>query len=158
MPSRSKTPRRPRKAKPPTLVRGGRLKFGGSLTSGLQIEYRFRRRYPLSEADTTVLHSHIRTIIRKNEHKYKWFFVSIQVSVRGGLYQLKFVPSADDESTWETQWVSTKVTNKAGAHGDIKDLTNDLLDDVIAFQIQNRPTWINRIRIVFINPRKERDA
>ncbi len=129
------------------MVRGGRKKFGNRLTAGVQIEYRFRRRYPLGEADLTVLHRHIADVIRRNRLAYKWFFVSIQVSVLGGLYQLKFVPTADDERKWEMQWVSTKVVKDPRQ---VKGLVNKLLDDTIAFQLQNRPAFINRVRVVFL--------
>jgi len=129
------------------MVRGGRKKFGNRLTAGVQIEYGWRRKYPLSETDLDTLHRHIGEVIRKNRIAYKWFFVSIQVSVLGGLYQLKFIPTADEERTWETQWVSTKVVNDSKV---IHELVDKLLDDTIAFQLQNRPAWINRIRVVFL--------
>lgn len=156
MPTRSKGPRRPRVSKPLTLVKGPESNFGVSRTTGHQVEWRFRRMHPLSDDDIAVLHKHIRTVIRQHRlAKYPWFFVSIRVSVKGGFYQVKFVPNADDEDKWESQWISTKVNHDGPGNrsSDVDVLIEDFDDLVtggIELHLRGRMAFITGIRVVFI--------
>lgn len=155
MPSRSKGTHPKRKAPTARPAANGRKPFGSSKARGLQLEFIFRRRYPLDDSSSEFLRSAIRKIVRDNRKGYKWFFVSIRLKVLGGLYQVHFVAPDPDEATWEEQWVSTPVTN----HIDVLlDSLDTLLSDTVEFQLAGRPAWVERFRVVLFKNRKEADA
>lgn len=70
------------------------------------------------------------------------------MSVLGGLYQLKFMQTKDEEPEWDTQWVSTPVVKRLA---DLKAGVNELLDEGIDFQVAARPAKLLRFRVVFIS-------
>lgn len=129
-------------------IQTDRRKFGSSRAHGLQLEFAFRRDWPLDDADREELHEHIEAVVRANRKTYSRFFVSLLITVLGGLYQTKFGSDDDDDPSWEHQWVSTPVVKK------LKDLhaaIDELLDDTVDFQIAERPAKLLRYRVVFIS-------
>lgn len=137
-------------AKRPTV--SGRKKFGSSRAHGLQLEYEFRRQYPLTKAALEQLHSAVETTVKRNRKGYSRFFVSIQLSVLGGLYQVKFRFGGDDEDpSWEQQWVSTPVVKRIG---ELHTELDTLLEEVVDFQVANRPARLLRYRVVFLSNKR----
>lgn len=130
-----------------------RKKFGSSRAHGLQVEQAFRRKYPLTDKARNDLEREIIAIVRKNRKHYSRFFLSLQMSVLGGLYQVKFKFAKDDDedSSWEQQWVSTPVVKRID---DLTDGLNELLDETIDFQVAERPARLLAFRVVFISNRK----
>ena len=131
-----------------------RKKFGSSRAHGLQVEQRFRRKYPLTDNARAELLERITDIVSKNRKHYSRFFVSLEMSVLGGLYQVKFgFAKDDDEDTkWEQQWVSTPVVKRIA---DLKSETNELLDEGIDFQVAERPARLLAFRVVFISNKRK---
>lgn len=131
-------------AKPPI-----RKKFGSSRAHGLQVQFQFRRKYPLTDSARSELHDKVTACVRANRKTYSRFFVSLEMSVLGGLYQVKFRFGKDDEDAqWETQWVSTPVVKRIS---DLQSELDELLDDTIEFQVSGRPAKLLAFRVVFIS-------
>lgn len=137
----------------PSPVRGGRRTFGTTRQVGIQIEYPFRRLLPLDEKSSKDLHRFVSEVVKANRYRYKWFFVSLLVSVKGGLYRVSIVDDPEAEERWETQWVSTPVTNHtAKLHASL----DRLLDELIPAHTRGRFAKLLRFRGVFLkNVRRE---
>ncbi len=149
MPSRAKATAPKRARKPPTLARGGRKRFGTVRASGLQFEFVFRRRYPISEADLDTILRRIAETVRDNRRHYKWFFASVLLSVLGGLYQVTFTVAddKDDELTWEHQWVSTSVVRTMP---ELRSRFTRLVNVDVEKHLRGRPAFILRLRVVLL--------
>lgn len=132
-------------------IRNSTRDFGNARAHGLQREFIFRRQFPLYEKDITSLRRFAVEEIRASRKGYTLAFISLQTSVLGGLYQVKFQVADDEPIDWEKKWVSTAVVP-------IKDLnkrlpeTLDKLLGVIENAQHGRPAWVNRIRIVLYKP------
>jgi len=141
-----------RKAQPPKQVPGGRKRFGAHRTSGLQIEYAYRRLYPLDERDIEELHKAVTEVIRRSRNGYHRFFFSVLISVLGGLYQVRFGFKFDeDDAQWEHQWLSTPVVKSMK---DLIEEMDELLTEGIDMHLNGRPCWLLRFRVVFLANKK----
>lgn len=141
-----------KKRSSPSLLH--RRKFGSDRARGIQVEYGYRRLFPLTEGDLADLDTRIGAVVKANRRHYKRFFVSLLISVLGGLYQVKFGFKVDEDSKWEHQWVSTPVVD------DLDTLLAEmrtLLDDVIHLHLQERPAWLLRFRVVMMNVKHRED-
>lgn len=134
-------------------IRGSKRDFGNARAHGLQQEFTFRRQFPLYEKDVEELRRFSVEEIKRNRKGYTLAFISLQTSVLGGLYQVKFQATNDEELDWEKKWVSTAVIPIRNTK-----LFNERFDKLLAQieeQQNGRPAWINRVRVVLYKPEKK---
>lgn len=135
-------------------IRNSERDFGNARAHGLQREFTFRRQLPLYEEDITDIRRFAIEEIKRNRKGYRLAFISLQTSVLGGLYEVKFKGSEDEEVTWEKKWVSTAVTPIRYIDGPVFEERLAKLLDKIENAQHGRPAWINRVRIVMYKPTK----
>lgn len=128
-------------------VKGGMKSFGNDLTKGKQVEFYFRRNFPLTKAAFDELASQSELTIKEHRKGFRWFFVSVQLTVFGGLYQTKFTRVEDEDTKWEKQWLSTQVISQVKK---VRPQLRRLLDKLIPIHLQSRPARMLRYRVVFL--------
>ncbi len=149
MSTRIQNARRKRKHRQPPMVGGGKRTFETRLTSGDQIERRYRRMYPLSDADLTDIHGTVKRDVKTIKEGRDWVFVRFQVSIQGSPYTPMFENLFDDdeEPEWKRHWVSTRAV-PIGDKAALTDAIEDLMGKKLEGFFMGRPAWINRIETV----------
>ncbi len=152
MPTRTQNAKRKRKHRLPLLVGDGKRSFKTRLTHGEQIERRYRRLYPLSDADIAGVHRTVKHDVRRNKEGHDWTFVRFQVSVVGGLYEATF-PSLFDEDEEdikpETHWISTRAV-PANDPEALRDAVDELLGKRMEGLVRGRKAWLLRMETVVL--------